>query len=369
MDSFDPRSMFSCASNGTVDDDWEGLDSNRKILFRAVKDGSVDELSESMSLLQRYANTKDNDGWGLLHIMAIHCDDSKVNDVLDLLVAAGCDINMLNKYQETPLLNAIFYNRNVVIKALLNHKARVDICDWAGTTALEKAKKSFGNEELKKVTIQLVEQAVKSQSNIPNPEADDLREEGNSYFRRRQYNKSIEVYTKSLNIRQDYRTYSNRAACYLKLAQDLVKRVGMAGDERKLFQLADQALLDASKASKLEKTFAKAHYREAKAQIGKRDFPRAKWALKEGLKHCPGNTDLQGLFDALTQLGVTDTAASPFSDKPRKVTERLLAGAPYALCAYCGQRLPLPLTASCAFCAQNPQNDVSIEQITQIFLE
>ena len=105
-----------------------------------------------------------------------------------------------------------------------------------------------------------------------------------------------------------------------------------------------KAVEDAGRARTLDPTNAKAHYRFAKAQIGKRDFPRARLGLEEGLKHCPENEPMKALLRTLLDMGVPDRISNPFAPGMQEEMEAAKAAMLNAeatlMCAYCTHIIP-----------------------------
>ena len=112
-----------------------------------------------------------------------------------------------------------------------------------------------------------------------------------------------------------------------------------------------QAVGDAARAKTLEPTFAKAHYRAARAQIGLWDFPRARLCLETGLQHCPGHREMTELLEKLLQMGVGERGkdvgfSNPLSDVPeregRRGEDAMCEGSAIILCAYCTASIAHP---------------------------
>jgi hypothetical protein len=73
----------------------------------------------------------------------------------------------------------------------------------------------------RKRLVELLEEAearVRAESSGPKLESDVLRERGNEAFNKGNFRRAIELYTESLSFLEDFRTFSNRAACKLRLA-------------------------------------------------------------------------------------------------------------------------------------------------------
>ena len=49
--------------------------------------------------------------------------------------------------------------------------------------------------------------------------ADELKTAGNRWYAAANYEKAVELYTKSINLHQDYKCFGNRSAAYLKVGK------------------------------------------------------------------------------------------------------------------------------------------------------
>ncbi|CAF1132215.1 unnamed protein product, partial [Didymodactylos carnosus] len=299
-------------------------------------------------------NAYDQDGFTALHLACLQ----KQEKLVDVLIKWHANLNLRNKLkfikplEETPLIIAAIYNHFNIVEKLLMNGAKADCCDIHGYTALTRAKQGkyvsldpeHGIENNKKL-IKLIENALEEQNNEHShliKHADKLRELGNECFRNGKYFEALEHYIKSVELNEnDYRIYSNMAACYLSLKQY-------------------QKALDSSiKCTKLNPTFAKGYYRQAKAYMGRRDFPRAKMVCEKGLKHCDSNDtqELQKLVDLFIERHVSDAIASPFSTESQYVCHQIEhCGMPYFLCSYCLRQISMDrkMDKECPHCACNP---------------
>eukprot|EP00961_Rhodomonas_salina_P095164 1280362-Rhodomonas_salina.1 len=115
--------------------------------------------------------------------------------------------------------------------------------------------------------------------------AEELRQQGNAAFRAKDYASALRHYSSSLEVEEDHRTFSNRAACLL---------------EQHEFKAA---ISDAARAVELCPSFEKAWYRKIKAYCAVRDFPRALMTATRGLKHCPAAPTLRRIASALKLAG------------------------------------------------------------------
>jgi hypothetical protein len=167
--------------------------------------------------------------------------------------------------------------------------------------------------------------------------------------------------------------------------QDLANRLDPQRVETQNAEMAKQAFKrarhDAHKAASLEPAYDKAWWRLAKANVGLREFTRARRALDLGLSRCPGNAQMVKMIQGLDLLGVppldarsgatpagTVVGAVPAgeggrveglfgcegeSNEAAKTALGLVqAGHPHAPCPFCRGQVPLPLpVGECPHCA------------------
>ena len=96
--------------------------------------------------------------------------------------------------------------------------------------------------------------------------AEEARERGNELFKAQKYPEAVEQYTESIARNpEDHRVYSNRAACYTKLAA------------------FNEALKDAEKCIELKPDFAKGYTRKGHVEFFTKQFDKALETYQEGL--------------------------------------------------------------------------------------
>ncbi|CAK0888732.1 unnamed protein product [Prorocentrum cordatum] len=202
------------------------------------------------------------------------------------LVRRRAAVNSRTKVHETPLMLAAYYRHAEVVALLLAHRARADLADWQGRTPLAAAKASVcgngadnhGQAQAKCVSI-LAEHTASAASSGPPKEAEELREQGNAFFKKGQWQEAIAAYSIALSFGDSAALYANRSACYLQLERfmeaklDAQKAVGLAGDAG----------------------HKKASWRLAKAALALGDLGRAEEAASEGLKVHAGDPALRQL--------------------------------------------------------------------------
>jgi tetratricopeptide (TPR) repeat protein len=368
--------FFGNGNAGCGECEWRGLEPNTRALFQAVQNGDAARLRNLFfdQGLSRYVNSNDDDGCSLLHIFGLSGVLDEAEAIVDAIVEAGGDINILNKNtKETALVVACYYGRHQAVKALLKYNARLDLSDWQGRNALIAAKTAplhYVERQEKEITLALVEEAVKKEkaSSSRFDVANTLREKGNVAFTRGDWGGAISMYSQSIEKYEDYRAFSNRSACYLKKAQRQAMVDNDGVDWNTIRRYSKRALADAIKATSLEPTFAKAWYRHAKAQLGIRDFPRAMWTLEEGLIHCPGNTAIENMAHTLKALGIKAELSNPYCDAVAEANAKLAKGCDYDVCSYCGNAMPLPLQEDCIFCACTTSRRIEEKDIVKLFL-
>jgi tetratricopeptide (TPR) repeat protein len=97
---------------------------------------------------------------------------------------------------------------------------------------------------------------------------------GNLHYQKKQFETAAQIYTQSLEIWEDYRTYyGNRSAACVKIAIYRLRN-GITVFRRHF----KYAFNDASKAVTMGETYKKGYFQEAKGDLGYRNLPRAKHA-------------------------------------------------------------------------------------------
>jgi tetratricopeptide (TPR) repeat protein len=431
-----PRPILPCEI-GCIESDFQDLPARRLFMCVSNRRARVADLEELLSAeapLAAMVNDVDGDSFGLLHHLAYGRSDPAM---IDVLVRHGADVNLRGcGHDETPLVLAALYCRLGAVERLLEHCARTDPTDCHGHTALARARQERGpNPDQTRAPkgdrqriVSLLERAAAAQrlevgsggrSRIG--ESEGYRKAGNDAFAAGQYQQALDTYTRSLQSHEDYRTYANRAACWLRLglaryrerrassSSPLVHQIcdggakivrwvpgcdgscstpdayngrgppGPFGDRfpagvycnaccspsyadayrcrsvemltKTIANFYRQAVSDASRAKTLEPTYAKAHYRAARANVGLRDFPRARLCLEEGLRHCPDHREMAALLEKLLQMGVGPRdgevrMSNPLSGASEREFPRggeaMTAGDAYIMCAYCTAAIAHP---------------------------
>ncbi|XP_075896881.1 sperm-associated antigen 1-like isoform X2 [Nelusetta ayraudi] len=127
-----------------------------------------------------------------------------------------------------------------------------------------------------------------------------LKQEGNDFVKRSQYQEALGKYTECLKLKpEECAIYTNRALCYLKLDR---------------FAEAKQ---DCDAALKLEPTNKKAFYRRAMANKGLKDYLACSSDLQEVLQQDPNVQEAEKELEEVTLL-LRQSLANSSSAKPRK---------------------------------------------------
>ncbi|XP_059276018.1 hsp70-Hsp90 organizing protein 2-like [Lycium ferocissimum] len=140
-----------------------------------------------------------------------------------------------------------------------------------------------------------------------NPQiADEEREKGNQLFKEMKYPDAVKHYTESIKRNpKDPRAYSNRAACYTKLAA------------------LPEGLKDAEKCIELDPTFVKGYTRKGAVQFFMKEYEKALKTYQEGLKLDPHN---QELLDGVKRCVEQRNKASRGDLTPEELKERQAKG-------------------------------------------
>ena len=386
---------------------WYGHPARR--LFIAQRDSDVDELRRLVAepTLRAQLNSLDGDTFGLLHLIAMRSANERQivsADLIDVLVGAGADVDIRNRMGETPLILSAMYGNGRAFERLLHHGARTDRTDAYGNTALAKLKgrhSPFGRitEAERSRLVAMFEAEETRQAGAVSEEgasvmdgledrvsrATRLREEGNRAFGRGDFAAARQLYTESLDAREDHRTYCTRAACCLKegLATYRSSPVGFDMVSPDIQRVYHSAISDAQKAITLKPDFTKAYFRQAKGYIGARDLPRARLFLERGLKVCPVDerAPLRQLCDELIAIGIDDeevAVANAMSGVSAEAWNAVRRGAPCTTCPFCIQPVPTGPAMHrstrtgkpfCPHCAADPTRTVDMKRIEALIIK
>ena len=106
--------------------------------------------------------------------------------------------------------------------------------------------------------------------------AEEAREKGNELFKAQKYPEAVEQYTEAIARNpDDHRVYSNRAACYTKLAA------------------FNEALKDAEKCIEIAPEFAKGYTRKGHVEFFTKQYDKALETYQAGLAKDPENEELR----------------------------------------------------------------------------
>lgn len=162
-------------------------------------------------------------------------------------------------------------------------------------------------DTLKKLNDAEKEKKELEQQEYFNPQiADEERDKGNQFFKEMKYPEAVKHYTEAIKRNpKDPRAYSNRAACYTKLAA------------------LPEGLKDAEKCIELDPTFVKGYTRKGAVQFFMKEYEKALKTYQEGLKHDPQN---QELLDGVKRCVEQINKASRGDLTPEELKERQAKG-------------------------------------------
>jgi len=154
-------------------------------------------------------------------------------------------------------------------------------------TYYEKAMSEHRNPDTKDL-LSKVEKIIKEKEKLAYIDVDKSaaeKEKGNDFFKKGKFPEALKHYTEAINRNpSDAKIYSNRAACYTKLAE---------------FNLG---LKDCEECIRLDPTFVKGYIRKAKIEYGLKQYSKAEESYKKALEICPDNSDaLNGLRETQSQ--------------------------------------------------------------------
>ena len=108
------------------------------------------------------------------------------------------------------------------------------------------------------------------------------KDEGTKHFKEKEYAEAAQSYTRAIELESDpvelAKLLGNRSTCYGQLQKHL------------------EALSDAKRALQQDPKYLKGYYRQATALMSLSRFAEAAAAAAEGLRHEPGNRQLQQLL-------------------------------------------------------------------------
>jgi stress-induced-phosphoprotein 1 len=134
--------------------------------------------------------------------------------------------------------------------------------------------------------------------------AKESKDKGNEYFKNADYPNAIKCYTEAMKRDPtDYVLYSNRAACYTKLAEYLL------------------GMNDCDKCIELNPNFAKVYSRKGLLYYMKKDYAKAIEAYERGLKIDPENKELKDGLSAVIEAFNKQQSSAPDEDSLKKAMQ------------------------------------------------
>jgi len=118
-----------------------------KEMFMAIEDGGI-EAVKSLIAAGADLNAINKYGYPPLHIAII----TQKSEIVRLLLAAGADLNAIDKYGYTPLYNAIITWKSEIVRLLLDAEADVNAIDKYGDTPLHIAAR-HGKSEISRLLL------------------------------------------------------------------------------------------------------------------------------------------------------------------------------------------------------------------------
>ena len=135
---FEELTMYNLAINNGANINLKN--NQEKTPFKIALENKNDALG--LLMLQQNVNDKfaaDNDGNNILLVNVKYNNTSQAPLILDNIHKLGFSVNTRNKYDSTPLIEAVKQQKLKQINYLLTNGAAVDLCDENGQTALHHA--------------------------------------------------------------------------------------------------------------------------------------------------------------------------------------------------------------------------------------
>uniref|UniRef100_A0A7S2F866 Uncharacterized protein n=1 Tax=Alexandrium andersonii TaxID=327968 RepID=A0A7S2F866_9DINO len=127
--------------------------------------------------------------------------------------------------------------------------------------------------------------------------ADELREQGNQFFREQKFSKAIWAYSEAIEEYPfDARLFSNRAAAQMGQLQVLYRSMpGSAVEDNSYFK---EALKDLNKAIDIDPTYVKAYARKGQLWLIVNNKDEARASYEAGLRVDPANGECRAGCDS-----------------------------------------------------------------------
>lgn len=149
------------------------------------------------------------------------------------------------------------------------------------------------------------------------------RERGNNQFKNGDFPSAIKEYEEAIKRNpKDYKAYSNRAACYMKLASWY------------------EAFKDAEKCIEIEPTFPKGYSRKAHVQYFMKEFHKALDTYSAGLEQDPENQELKDGLRATREMIEKANRGELSEEEEKQRHERAMQGMQLAESCSCTNAFP-----------------------------
>ncbi|CAM6102002.1 unnamed protein product [Calypogeia fissa] len=225
-----------------------------------------------------------------LHVAAEQGDEEMVK----CLTGAGANSNVTDEDGSTPIqAAAIGGHRNVVELLLPLTTPLKSVPDWTvdglmsyGEQLIAEEDAAYKRESERKPKDDIEKPVLVEVSPERKAAALEARTRGTSAFKKGNFMDAVDAYTQANELDpSSAEILSNRSLCWIRLGQ------------------AEQALVDAQAARKLNPSWSKAYYREGSALRLLQRFDEAADAFYSGVKIDPENQDLINAFKEAVEAG------------------------------------------------------------------
>jgi len=121
-------------------------------IFKAAKEGDILALQAYLKQNPKDANLRDQNGYAPLHHIMRHTE--KAQELMNLLLDFGADINVIDQKGRTPIVHTLIYDNTCALKALITKGADIFKADHLGATPILHATISHPKPKLLKILLQ-----------------------------------------------------------------------------------------------------------------------------------------------------------------------------------------------------------------------